>query len=170
MPYQAEQQRVRHEIGAQATRTLVRQERGRAEESNARNASLDSAAPLSRAPARRCTGIMFRPSGCHHGAVALSDHPVWLPPLRRSNSAAHSHDRVVRALLRGLRMRKASTWLGSADAFRLNATVPSRLGCGPVSAEPTGQASCFWVPGWRCPRHVARHGGDVPSRGGTPPQ
>jgi PAS domain S-box-containing protein len=33
------------------------------------------------------------------GTVALSDHPVWLPPLRRSNSAGHSHNRVVRVLL-----------------------------------------------------------------------
>jgi hypothetical protein len=59
------------------------------------------------------------------GTVALSDHPVWVPPLRHSNSADHGHDRVVRALLGALRMRRGSTSLGFASAFQLNATVPS---------------------------------------------
>jgi hypothetical protein len=71
------------------------------------------------------------------GTVALSDHPVWLPPLRRSNLADHSHDRVVRVLLGGLRVRWASNSLGFVGVFRLNATVPnttaanaSSPGCG----------------------------------------
>lgn len=40
----------------------------------------------------------------------------------------------------------------------------------PVSAEPRGQASCFWVPGSLCLRHVVRRGGDVLYRGGTRPR
>jgi hypothetical protein len=62
--------------------------------------------------------------GLPEGTVALSDHPVWLPPLRRSNLAGHSHDRVVRVLLGGLPVRWASTSLGFAGVSRLNATVP----------------------------------------------
>ena len=61
------------------------------------------------------------------GTVALSDHPVWLPPLRRSNLADHSHDRVVRVLLGGLPVRWASTSLVFAGVSRLNATVPPAM-------------------------------------------
>jgi IS6 family transposase len=35
------------------------------------------------------------------GSVALSNHPIRLPPLRRPSAAVHRHDRVVRALLDG---------------------------------------------------------------------
>jgi hypothetical protein len=57
------------------------------------------------------------------GAVALSDDPVRC--LHSGPDAAdHGRDRVVQVLLwRRLRGR-ASTLLGSAHAFRLNATVP----------------------------------------------
>ncbi len=58
------------------------------------------------------------------GTVALSDHPVPLPPLRCSNAADHGNDRAIRDLLDAVRMRTASTSLGSASAVRLNATVP----------------------------------------------
>jgi hypothetical protein len=33
------------------------------------------------------------------GTVALSDHPVRLPPLHRSKTTDHGHGRVVRPLL-----------------------------------------------------------------------
>src|SRR6266545_6553423 len=66
-----------------------------------------------------CPGRLGR-----QGTVALSDHPVWLPPLRHSNPADHSHDRVVPSWR--LQMEAAST-SGFAGAFRLNATVPPTL-------------------------------------------
>jgi hypothetical protein len=36
------------------------------------------------------------------GTVALSDHPVRLPPLRRSKTTDHGHGRVVRPFLGAL--------------------------------------------------------------------
>jgi hypothetical protein len=37
-----------------------------------------------------------------NGTVALSDHPVRLPPLRRSKTTDHGHGRVVRPFLGAL--------------------------------------------------------------------
>ena len=41
-------------------------------------------------------------SGGSIGTVALSDHPVRLPPLRRSKTTDHGHGRVVRPFLGAL--------------------------------------------------------------------
>jgi hypothetical protein len=46
------------------------------------------------------------------GTVALSDHPVRLPPLRRSKTTDHRHGRVVRPSLGALPRRRASTLPG----------------------------------------------------------
>jgi hypothetical protein len=80
--------------------------------------------PSSQTGSRCCRVWMNQVVLSAGGTVALSDHPVWLPPLRRSNLADHSHDRVVRVLLGGLRVRWASISLGFVGVFRLNATVP----------------------------------------------
>src|SRR6266581_4895476 len=80
------------------------------------------------------------------GTVALSDHPVRCPPLRHSDAADHGHDRVVQVLLwRRLRGR-ASTLLGSAHAFRLNATVPSSVAAASNRTRTT--SSRLAMPGW----------------------
>jgi putative transposase len=73
---------------------------------------------------------IFASEGIRLGTVALSDHRVRCPPLGHSDTADHGHDRVVQVLpWRRLRGR-ASTLLRSADAFRLNATVPVHGLCG----------------------------------------
>src|SRR6266545_1777125 len=74
-----------------------------------------------------CPGRLGR-----QGTVALSDHPVWLPPLRHSNPADHSQDRVVPSWR--LQMEAAST-SGFAGAFRLNANRSRRSDLAPLSAE-----------------------------------
>ena len=63
----------------------------------------------------RSTFQRWRPSLV--GTVALSDHPVRLPPLRRSKTTDHRHGRAVRALLGALPRRRASTLPGFPGAF-----------------------------------------------------
>jgi hypothetical protein len=68
---------------------------------------------------RCCNGI--------GGAVALSDHPVRLPPLGHLNRAYCGHDRVFQVVSWCLLVGRASTPPGLADAVGLNATVPRRV-------------------------------------------
>ncbi|HSO55667.1 MAG TPA: YncE family protein, partial [Actinomycetes bacterium] len=58
-----------------------------------------------------------------NGAVALSDHPVRLPPLGHLNRAYCGHDRVFQVVSWCLLVGRASTPPGLADAVGLNATV-----------------------------------------------
>ena len=74
------------------------------------------------------------------GAVALSYHPLRLPPLGHLNRAYCGHDRVFQVVSWCLLVGRASTPPGLADAVGLNATVPvqqcrhgSEIGIGPAS-------------------------------------
>jgi hypothetical protein len=63
--------------------------------------------------------------GRHPGTVALSDHPFRLPPLGRSTRQIAVTIACFKSFFGSLALGRASTPLPFADAFRLNATVPS---------------------------------------------
>ena len=105
----------------------------------------------------------FRLNATVPGTVALSDHAVRLPPLACSNAADHGNARAVRDLLNTLPMRTASTSLGSADAFQLNAAVPVRLvGDGAIPIAPCASWGCSTRFGF-C-EQVDQHHAETPPR------
>ena len=93
-----------------------------------------------------------------------TDHPE-ISVVSTSNAEENS---AMRRLNESLGFR--ATAVVTSGVLKLARSQCRETSREPVSAEPRGQASCFWFPGSLCPRHVVRHGGDVPYRGGTRPQ